>query len=602
VDYVTSAPASDLSSKGRRQGHIGLIASCEFPDWKGHLVASNLVTGTKLWDAGEQLDANHISYNARKIYTSNLSTGALVPFFISGNPNDSALHNLGLGASVAEAADIIEFISGKGRFWRLFDITNCTPIVVGPPNTPDDPASAPDHDLFEALHNQRKRVVYCGSNDCMLHCFDMDDGHEVFAYVPPDLLPKLSRIFLNRNRQTTPDDHIYGVAASPKVSDIFHDGAWKTVLVCGEGPGGYHYFALDVTHPSSGDYNYNANAPFSVIWHTGDADHNTIYDPLLGESWSTPALGKITYDDLGTPVTKYAAFVGSGYDDPNSADAEGTTFMVIKFDSGSENGKLLYSVNVGSASTIVDHGLVTDAVCYNNNGATTDTYITDTAGRIWHTDTVGSPLGWTMDLIYDASVDQPFFYSPAVLQMGSGASACTLLVAASGTYDDPGINQSGSTFSTKIYLLLFDSSHFLYHSEVINLTDLLIEPLMANFPQRSRITSSPVIIKNDLTSQYEAVFLAYVPPAVIGCDPGKTYLVVYKLGLYENFNLSQHAFIKSLEAGAGKVTGINVVGKTSIVVSVSKHGKGQLATLEGLPSPPIFSPGIIQQLYWKDYF
>jgi hypothetical protein len=430
----------------------------------------------------------------------------------------------------------------------------------------------------------------------------MSDGHELFAYVPPDLFPRLTQIFLNGEHIVTPSQHIYGVAASPKAYDIFHNGVWKTVLVSGEGPGGYNYFALDVTHPSPGDPGYLANAPFSVLWHTADIIHNASYNPILGESWSTPAFGKITYDD-GGPVSKYVTFIGSGYDDPSSGDAEGTTFMAIKFDTGVENGQIIFSHDIGAASTIVDHALVADAVCYENNGVITDTYIVDTAGQIRHIDTSGNPSGWAMNVVYDASVNQPFFYSPAVLQLGSGASSKTLIVAGSGTYDDPNINQSGSTFSTKLYLLLFDSNHFLVHSDVIPLTDLVIEPISANFPLRSRITCSPVIIKNDLSYQYEALFLAYVPPLNNNCDIGKTYLIVYKLGKYENFSLSQKEFIKSLEAGAGKISGINVTAKSSIVVGVSGHGGGQTSTLTCIPSPPnpIFTQELIQ-LYWKDYF
>ncbi|MGA1863993.1 MAG: PilC/PilY family type IV pilus protein [bacterium] len=602
-DYVTSAPATGTGANSRMEGNIGLLASCEFPYWKGHMVATDLLEGTQLWDAGIQLDGNHIAHNARDIFTSNLSTCAIVPFFASGSPNAAALFGLGLGASEKEASDIIEFISGKDRFWRLSDITNCTPIVVGTPYVPNEPSSAQGHDLFELTYQDRNKVIYTGSNDCMIHCFSMYDGHEVFAYVPPDLFPKLIRIFLNGEHIVTPSKHIYGVAASPKAYDIFHDGVWKTVLVSGEGPGGYNYFALDVTHPSEGDPGYISNAPFSMLWHTGDALHNASYSSIIGESWSTPAFGKITYDDGGNAVSKYVTFMGSGYDDPVSGDVEGTTFMVIKFDTGAENGQIIFDEDIGSASTIVDHALVADAVCYENNGVITDSYITDTSGKIQHIDTSGNPAGWSMNIIYDASVNQPFFYSPAVLQMGSGASAKTLMVAGSGSSDDPDINQSGSTFSTKLYLLLFDSNHFLLHSEVISLIDLVIDPISTNFPQRSRLTCSPVIIKNDISSFYEAIFLAYVPPQDNNCDIGKTYLIVYKLGQYENFSLDQKEFIKSLEAGEGKITGIDVTAKSSIVVGVSGHGGGQTSTLTCIPSPPnpVFTQEMIQ-LYWKDHF
>ncbi|MBN2374363.1 hypothetical protein JXL19_11315 [bacterium] len=595
-DYASSAPAAGSSSSASASSNIGLLATAEFPGWLGHLKAKNMITNVELWDAGEQLDANHVAYNARNIYTSDLSTGAIVPFFVFGSPNASTLHSLGLGASLEEAAAIIEFISGRDRFWRLYDITNCTPIVVGPPYTPDHPTSSTGHDVFEASYASRKAVVYSGGNDCMLHCFDMADGHEVFAYVPPDLLPKLVQLYLNNGQPSSPEDHIYGVAASPKVYDICIDGTWKTTLVCGEGPGGRNYFALDVTHPSPGDAGYSPSAPFSVLWHTADSLHNTSYDPILGESWSTPALGKINVSG----ATKYIAFFGSGYDDPSSADAEGLTFIASKFDSGDEDGKIIFTKNVGSASTIVDHALVADAVCCETNGFTTDAYTVDTAGRIWRADISGDPSAWQMNVIYDAGTNQPFFYSPAVLQIGTGTSSCTMLVAGSGTYDDPDINQQGSTFVSKIYLVSLNSSKSVTESVVIPVTDIPMD--QGNFPARARITTSPIIIKNNTTSQYEALFLVYVPLQTIGCDFGKTYLIVYKLGEFGKCGFDQRDHIKTIEAGTGKVTGISIAGSSSVLVGISGYGTGSLSTLTALPSSPSSLPSQIKQLYWKEVF
>ena len=599
-DYVTSAPTSFTGSQSYIAGNTALLASCEFPEWKGHLTATDIVNDTQLWDAGEQLDSNHVAYNVRQIFTSDPSTGNLVPFFSSGSPNSSAIYSLGLGASEEEAYGIIEFIAGKDREWRLMDSINCTPIIVGAPYTPQNADSAPGHDVFQGTHKERKPVVYCGANDGMLHCFDLKTGQERFAYVPPDLFPKLEAIYLNKGQPLAISAHVFGVASSPKAFDIYYDGAWKTVLVCGEGPGGYHYFALDITHPSPGDYGYSAGAPFSVLWHTGDNNHNGTYDTILGESWSTPALGKITYDDGGSSVSKYLAFVGSGYDDLLSGDAEGTTFMAIGFGTGSDNGDLIFTKDVGSASTIVDHALVADAMNYEEDGIVTDTYIADTAGRIWHASTTGNPSAWSMTEIYDAGVNQPFFYSPALIRLGSGIYEFTIMVAISGSSEDPNINQPSSTFDTKIYILFFDSTHYLLNWDIIDITNVLIQSTGSNFPQRSRVTCSPVIIRNAATSEYEVLFLIYVPPVEFGCDLGKTYLVVYRLGSFEITNHTQKdiEFVRSLTAGIGKIMGLSIAGRSSVVIGVCENGK---SAPKCIPGPPSDISGQVVPLYWKDY-
>ncbi|MGA1863735.1 MAG: PilC/PilY family type IV pilus protein [bacterium] len=602
-DYATSAPTSGTGSNSRMVGNIGLLSTCQFPDWKGHLSAFDMSVNKELWDAGEQLDSNHIAYNDRNIFTSDLSSGALVPFFVSGSPNDYVLFKLGLGASVNEARAVIEFIAGKDNFWRLYDITNCTPVSVGPPYEIEHRSAAPGHDVFEVTYKNRNTVVYSGGNDCMLHCFNMCKGNELFAYVPPDLLSKLVEIYQNQGQPSDPSEHIFGLAASPKAFDAFINGEWKTVLICGEGAGGYNYFALDVTHPSSGDLGYDASKPFSVLWHTSDSGHRTSYDPFVGESWSTASLGLIKNETGGKDAMEYMAFVGSGYDDPASRDTEGLTFMAIHFGAGSHMGDLRCAKDAGSAISFVDYALVADAVTVDTEGVTTDAYAVDTAGKVWHMSTVGDPDKWSLDVIYNAGADQPFFYSPPVLRVGSGRSTCNMLVVGSGTYDDPDINRPGSAFISKLHLLHFDYQHILKDSDVTLFTDIIMDPETGDFfPYRARLNSSPIIIKNESNSQYETLFLVYVPPEISGCDPGRTYLVVLKLGDFGECGFSHKKWITTLDAGEGKVTGIDIVGNPSaVLVGVSGHGTCKRSRLKALPSTPSFVSGNVNKLYWKDY-
>ncbi|EPX57795.1 hypothetical protein D187_004674 [Cystobacter fuscus DSM 2262] len=124
---------------------------------------------------------------------------------------------------------------------------------------------------------RRDRIALVGSNGGMLHAVhvgkatqtktgaldsihDMGTGQEMWAFVPPDLMPKLGLMVLN---------HEYFVDGTPMVRDIWADGSpdgtlqargrdgvkqlkeFRTIAVIGERSGGQRFMALDVTDPYS---------------------------------------------------------------------------------------------------------------------------------------------------------------------------------------------------------------------------------------------------------------------------------------------------------------------------------------------------------------
>ncbi|MGA1870348.1 MAG: PilC/PilY family type IV pilus protein [bacterium] len=596
--YTTSSPSiATNSALPFVTNNIGLIALAEFPKWYGHLRAYNFESESTMWDAGELLDSNHVAWNARKIYTSD-ATGDLVPFITSsGAVNSTALFNVGLGSSPTEAGTIIRFIAGENRFWRLGDITNCTPLVVGPPYEEEDPNIGAARQFFEDLYRNRKPVVYTGSNDCMLHCFDLETGYELFAYVPPDLLPTIELLYSYGGQDRSPHNHIYGVSASPKVHDVLIGSTWKTVLVCGEGSGGNNYFALDITHPSSGDPGYDPNQPFSMLWHTSNANLASTYDGIIGSSWSTPCFGRI----MLSGVKKSVLFVGSGYDDPDTSDEEGRTFMTIKFDSGVENGALIFSEEFSPpASPLVEYGLIADVASYVKDGMTQGVYIADTGGRIWYLDVTGEELEIGNNPLYDAGSNQPFYYSPAVTKVGSIDQGCTWLVAVSGSSNEPELTDPNSPFLTKIHILQLDPDNNV-DSKLIPVTEIPINETLGNFPENSYISTSPLIIENTKTYCYEAAFLIYVPPNEAQCKYGTSYVVVYRLGTIGEcgeFNSFEH--IITIEAGIGQVTGISVAGSTSVNIGTSGLG-GAESALKAIPEQvSLIASGNVRRIYWKE--
>ncbi|MGA1869548.1 MAG: PilC/PilY family type IV pilus protein [bacterium] len=602
-DYATSSPTvATLSPLTYVTNNIGVLATVEFPDWFGHLHSYDFETESMKWDAGEQLLLK--DPNDRKIYTLG-SNKALLPFWVGGAANADNLKHLCEDNSEL-AGKIIRFTSGYGTSWYLYDITNCTAAAVGPPYIESDPNLAITHKAFETLYSCRRTVVYAGANNGMLHCFDLETGEEIFAYIPQDLFPKLIDIYEIGGQAPSPKEHIFGIAASPKACDVQIGTQWKTVLVCGEGPGGKHYFAVDVTHPSPGDPGYNADAPFTPLWHTNDEENKTDFEGKIGYSWSTPAFGRIR--ENGAP--KYVVFVGSGYDDPGTEVIEGKTFMTIKFDSDEdENGKLIFDADIEPpAGTIVDYALIADVVSVTENGFTTELYISDLGGRIWYLDTKGDVDTWQLSdtPLYNAGPDQPFHYSPAIARVSSCEQSCTMMVAVSGSADELDLYDTSLNFRTKIHLIRFDSSFTVQETIVINLTDLPMTET-AKFPSTALVSTSPLIIENRRSFNYEVLFLVYVPPSEAACEFGNSYLIVYKLGDIGTCGFDDHKHIKTEEAGLGQVSGIAIAGNSSAQVGVSGLGDEDGASLDAIPSTvDLMALGITKRLYWKeiirDYF
>ncbi|WP_225413743.1 pilus assembly protein [Stigmatella hybrida] len=184
---------------------------------------------------------------------------------------------------------------GYDRPFLLQDLFHSTPITVEPPlprslcgtspqctpalysgATPlQDSYSIPGqaqvdaYDKYVFESGARDKVVLVGSNGGMLHAFhagrrvstdagtglglyDAGTGQELWAFVPPDLLPKL-RSHLGK--------HAYFVDGTPMVREVWLDGVgadaqkegmkqwteFRTVAVVGTGRGGVHHFALDLT-------------------------------------------------------------------------------------------------------------------------------------------------------------------------------------------------------------------------------------------------------------------------------------------------------------------------------------------------------------------
>ncbi len=133
--------------------------------------------------------------------------------------------------------------------WLLGPIINSTPAVVGGPYQYKQFGNVADHRPFEATYASRRPLAWVGSDDGMLHAFDFNDGTEVLALIPPNLLETQIALYKNyvagkptddniTGQVKTIDQHIWGVANSFRFADVWFGTGYKTVGFLTEGPGG----------------------------------------------------------------------------------------------------------------------------------------------------------------------------------------------------------------------------------------------------------------------------------------------------------------------------------------------------------------------------
>lgn len=345
-DYTTSPPivSQSLLASGNP---FAILGSTEFSSLRGHLYAYDVGQPQNpvfQWDAGANLsdpyidaDGNptatstgtanpaYVATDSRKIYTWNPSTLALVEVTAANAATLDTLAGFST-ATLAKTATvngatqypIIDFLRGKywdsvagaykDRAWKLGPLLNQTAAVVGRPDVwANASTGVPAHNTFETTYQNRHSLIYVGSSDGMIHAFDLLDGYEVFALIPPNNLanqPALYYNFVNggtaTGEPTTYQNHIFGTTNSMRFADVpitTGNGsnavtAYHTCLFVTEGPGG-------------NDTTRNA-APASPTWPT--------FLSWGAWAWPTPtsARSSMTVLDLTHPYPGRSITTSSG--------------------------------------------------------------------------------------------------------------------------------------------------------------------------------------------------------------------------------------------------------------------------------------------------
>lgn len=412
--YATSPPTSSAGMQMQGKitlGSYALDSRVDFPSWKGHLIAYDTSAGTPafVWDAAVEL--GNMDWKTRRVYTSD-SANRLVQVQVAGNgtiTNKAALRALGLGATDEEAEKIARWMLGdpaQGNPAVLGALVNSTPIDVGQPG-----AETNDGGLaFAEKYKDRPHITYVGSDDGMLHAFHTGTGKEAFAYLPPQMLSTVTKLYAQGGQVPDPDAHIFGMASSPKVKTLCTANCndktaavWKTVLSMTDGFGGSESFMLDITDPT-------ASPPFNVMWHSSFNESASKYNTALGQTISVPAF----FYNHTTGQDEYRLIFTSGYPVTTGSTDQGRWIVTANAATGEVIKQNKISA-IGGCGTTPEFTMLTDVSTsrdYQVKNQLLGAYAGDTWGNLWRFTMAGDPVS-----VMSLGCNQPLHYTPTVVQL-----------------------------------------------------------------------------------------------------------------------------------------------------------------------------------------
>lgn len=661
-DYTTSAPVSGSAIQGQEQTIY--LASVDYPAWKGHFYALDGSgatnpgdVGYELWDAGRALLTTvQADATTRKIYTwdpATCATGSprppcsLVRIDSSAGPTLDAISGEPSGTFDAALIDFIQGNDGSGmaRTWVLGGIINATPAIVTRPLRYSN-LSVENHAGFEAAYAQRKDVIWIGADDGMLHCFSADDGTEITALIPPNLL-SLQKLYF-QNYQALPNDfptgqfrnfdsHAYGVANSLRYLDIYFpnatpDPTYKTVGILTEGPAGRLVAAIDITHPSPTDPSYGVfdgtttNEPVQVLWTLDGATASGDMANLF-ETWSVPSIAPVTRD-------KWRMILGAGFNAASTAatpvapkafvlDPVDGSFQVpaapLDLDVDTTNTPF-----VGNQSFAHTTFIDTEAPSFLSDDKADLGLVPDLNGRIWFV-SASAPAAYDNFAVgIDASKfvgqSQPLYYTTASSGYGPRGTGCDLFTFGSGTFyeesptvtgDDVG-DAAGVFFTPSLYLAVkpkgvspIDSSPGDPHLYRLKIRDI---PRPAGDPaggghlgQHTQIVSAPfIVVPRSGIGISSALFLLFDPDN--GCD-GRTYVARLNFTATScevQFNDFTDATDPSTVYDGGEGAGGGFVIGDRGVLSISKSGPTHAYVDQVDNFPPEGPPAHLSPTWWRE--
>jgi type IV pilus assembly protein PilY1 len=374
------------------------------------------------WEAHKALKGMNL--DSRNIYTyvgssthlntstnAFVSTNASITSTMLGSPAKQSSGDPSHPGSAGAQYDLMRYVRGYDSYDQdgdgvytekrkniLGDIIHSKPLIIN--------------------YGNNVQVVYVGTNDGMLHALNDSDGTEKWAFIPPDLLPKLNNMIVGSGHQ-------YYIDGSPKayIKDVNHNGIIESgdqvIIIFGEREGGTSYTALDVTDPNDPQYLWRIDNNTTDSTNYGFPAPTTVISEL-GQSWSEPEIGKVKVGTTDTIV----AIIGGGYSSDNS---KGRGLFLINL----LTGALVKHYTIADSGTYSVLGNMTScipstvlAVDTTYDGYINRVYVGDTGHQMWRFGNQagaenGNVNNWTPRRLFQGNSGTKIFYPPdLVLEPG----------------------------------------------------------------------------------------------------------------------------------------------------------------------------------------
>ncbi len=475
------------------------------------------------------------------------------------------------------------------------------------------------------IHYPNKSVIYAGANDGMFHAFVDSTGEELWAFIPPSLLPKLKDFETNNTLQIFVD-------GSPKayIEKNLSGTITKAIIIFGLRRGGDRYIALDVTNP---------DAP-RLLWEIAPS---TSSSPLLGheitagferlgQTWSTPVLKQVADGN----EKRVVAFFAGGYDpcnDPNmncgSSDQKGNAVFAIDV----ETGQLLWSFSKAQ-NPAMTYSIPSDiaALDINGDGKVDRLYVGDMGGQLWRFDigNLNNTNAWTGKVIFKANQTsaekRKMFYPPDV----SPGSGFEWVFIGTGDRENPKQETGTVSFPTRNRLYAIKDSNPsspLTETNLVDVTDNILQKPNPNAAEiilqnqtlqnlnnlngwfitlenkGEKCLASPLIHSGVV---YYTTFTPSYPNegdiCFLGEGTGRVYALQYKTGMaIHNYDLTND--IEGQPPTIFKTDRSLIIGAgipTQIVLAIIKGEiQGYIGIGGGVRDESNLDPKSIKVLYWR---
>ena len=360
-------------------------------------VYAHLGDSTVLTDAGNAFKAANDAITKIMLGNADMSNGTreqLINFLRGGDPSNSACNDGDTGTACT-----------SWRVWPHADVQHSQPAVV----------------TYDATQSPPDEYLYYLSNDGLLHAVDTYSGQEKWAFVVDEAYARISSMLADLNgAQIDVADGSPVIYIEDTNRNGVIDAGEKAWLYFGLRRGGRAYYAIDISKKDEPHFKWK----LSNISICNPACGASADFAELGQSWSTPVVGRIR--TLG--ATAPALIFGGGYDTNEdnapvaAADSMGRALFVVNGDTGTLVKKF-YDSNVTGGMRF---SIPSDVAALNTDGDAQNLidriYVGDTGGNIYRFDIdKADPVQWTgkkLAALSDASNRRKILFPPVVVRYG----------------------------------------------------------------------------------------------------------------------------------------------------------------------------------------